>query len=146
MMNAFNNQNGGQEKQEGILNFGVRQSRLQEIIYRSLITDYDLLRDCPTKYGLRDRVIIHFTVFLEETQSTEVVKQSYLSSNYPGSMFDNLVVELFDRHVGRTFDLKELKGKECLVKIKYYTNEQGDTFDNVEYVKKVDQPLTGGTL
>ncbi len=61
-------------------------------------------------------------------------------------MFDNLIVELFGRHVGRTFDLEELKGKECLVKICHYTNEQGDTFDNVESVRAIGLPINGGTL
>lgn len=145
-MNPFSNQNENQKPEEGVLNFGVRQSKLEEKIYRALIINYDLLRDCPTKYGLRNRVILHFSVLTDNDQSTELVKQSYLASNYPGSMFDNLVVELFDRHVGSSFDLKAFKGKECLVKIKHYTNEQGDTFDNVEYVKKTDLSLTSGTL
>lgn len=145
-MNELINNNENQQVEDGVLNFGVRQSKLEEKIYKALITGHDLQRDCPTKYGLRDRVITHFNVLIEEGHSTELVKQSYLASNYPGSMFDNLVVELFDRHVGSSFNLKALKGKECLVKIKHYTNEQGDTFDNVEYVKKIVLSPISGTL
>lgn len=131
-----------------ILEFGSRKPKLDPIIYHAKIANHEVLTNCNTPYGVRNKVLITFEVEKPTETGIEVViiRQSYLVSNHPGSMFDKLVFGVTGCPVGKRFDLNSLLGAEVMVQIKHHVTSDGDTYDNVDSVWRESLDLTQGAI
>ena len=131
-----------------ILEFGPRKPKLDPIIYRAKIINYEVLVNCNTPYGVRSKVLVTFEVEKPTSTGTELVtiRESYLASNHPGSKFDKLVFGVTGHPVGKRFDLDSLLGAEVMVQIKHNVTADGDTFDNVDSVWRESLDLTQGQI
>ncbi|OME28911.1 hypothetical protein BSK63_23665 [Paenibacillus odorifer] len=131
-----------------ILEFGARKPKLDPIIYRAKIANYEVLANCNTPYGVRSKVLVSFDVERPTETGFEAVtiRQSYLVSNHPGSMFDKLVFGVTGQPVGKRFDLDSLLGAEVMIQIKHNVTADGNTFDNVDSVWRESMDLTQGQI
>ena len=131
-----------------ILEFGPRKPKLDPIIYRAKLTNYDVLANCNTPYGVRNKVLITYEVEKPTPTGVETVtiRQSYLVSNHPGSMFDKLVFGVTGQPVGKRFDLNSLLGAEVMIQIKHNVTADGDTYDNVDSVWRESMDLMQGQI
>lgn len=151
LLNANSNERhevGLNKSMEGVdntlLSFGPKKPCFQEKEYSFEITGATVGRNCPSKFGLVNKAKVTFTIYDGDKQ--DKLEQSYYASNKKGSPFDNLVLTLTGRHVGKQFDLKDLLGIKGFVEIIHYQTEAGDVYDNVGQIRVVEEDLNEGVI
>ena len=74
-------------KQDTVLNFGAQHPTIPEGTWPFRITQAEVERNCPTAYGIRDRVALTYVMQAEGEEHP--LRQRYLASNVIISRFQN---------------------------------------------------------
>lgn len=124
-----------------IIEFKGREPKLEKNKeYLAQVNDVKLQRKVPTMYGVGDKLLVEFNVFKENTNGDfdiVTIMQSYFLSKNEDSRFGQMYKTLVDKSLSNKVNLAELLNKKCLVSIEHYTNQNGDTFDNIASLKRL---------
>lgn len=124
-----------------LINFGATFPQIPEGTWPFRITQAEVERNCPTAYGIRDRVRLTYSVRVEGEDNP--LRQRYLASNAPKSKFYELVLALLGSQMGRAFDVSSLEGISGLAVITHNTSESGDVYANISEIVDVDRDDAG---
>ena len=125
-----------------ILDFGSKQPKIKAGERHFEITKVYVERNCKTKYGIRDRVVVIYDIATTDDLGNEItvpLTQRYLASDYAESHFAKTVYRLLGRAVGKRFDVKDLVGITGIAIISHNTTQAGDIFANIDCFVKVNQ-------
>ncbi len=112
-----------------IVRRGQREARLREGIYNAEIESVEVEDGVTTPYGVRSRFKITFNV------NGVGVRRIYNKSLHPSSALYALINELVGE-VPDEYDVADLEGMQCQVKIAYRTTASGDVWENIDRVMK----------
>ena len=125
-----------------IIEFIGREPKLEKNKeYLAQVNDVKLQRKVPTAYGVVDKLLVEFNVFKEITNGDfdiVTIIQSYFLSKNEGTRFGQMYKILAGKSLSNKVNLAELLNKKCLVYIDHHTNENGDTFDNIVSLKRLN--------
>ncbi len=140
-------------KKDTFVDFGCRKPAIPEGSWPFEIVDAYIERNCDTKYGKRDRVVIVYGLQIESgddaPDKTAELKQKYLVSNHPTSQFATLILALTGRAIGKGIELSNLIGIRGLAEVMHNTNANSDTFANITELSdivQVEQSLVSGCI
>ena len=125
-----------------ILDFGSKQPKIKAGERHFEITKAYVERNCKTKYGVRDRVVVIYDITTTDDLGNEItvpLTQRYLASDYAESHFAKTVYRLLARPVGKRFDVQDLVGITGIAVVSHNTTQAGDIFANIDCFVKVDQ-------
>ena len=124
-----------------MINFGGTFTQIPEGTWPFRITQAEVERNCPTVYGIRDRVRLTYSVHVEGEDHP--LRQRYLASNAPNSRFYQLVLKLLGTPMGRAFDVSSLEGISGRAVIDHNASESGDVYANISDIVDVDRDDAG---
>lgn len=139
-------------KNDTFIDFGCRKPVVPEGNWPFEILSVGIERNCDTKYGKRDRVVIEYRLEIateEEPKSEVTLKQKYLVSNHPTSQFAKLVETLTGRAIAHGVEISDFIGIRGLAEVTHNTNTNCDTFANIvelTYIAQVGQSLVSGCI
>lgn len=134
------------------IDFGCRKPAIPEGSWPFEIADAFIERNCDTKYGKRDRVVIEYRLEItseDELEKEVTLKQKYLVSNHPTSQFVKLVETLTGRAIAHGVELSDFIGIRGIAEVMHNTNTNGDTFANITELSdivQVEQSLVSGCI
>lgn len=130
------------ERKDLTVEFGVRQPQLEKNKeYVSEVKDMSIQRNTPTLYGIADAISMEYHVYKENLNGdfdVVSIKQKYYLSKSEQSRFGKMYKALTGNTPEGRVNLAELIGKKCIVLIDHYENKNGDIFDNISEVKKLN--------
>ena len=124
-----------------MINFGGTFTQIPEGTWPFRITQAEVERNCPTAYGIRDRVALTYVMQAEGEEHP--LRQRYLASNAQTSRFYQLVLKLLGTPIGRAFDVSSLEGISGRAVITHNASESGDVYANVTEIVDVDRDDEG---
>ena len=129
-------------REDLIVEFKGREAQLeQNKEYISKVKDLKIHRNIPTMYGVGDAISVKFEIYKDTTKGnldTVCIKQRYFLSKNKDSRFGQMYKSLTDKEVGNKINLAELIDKKCLVLIDHYESKNGDVFDNISKIKRLN--------
>lgn len=140
-------------KKDTFVDFNCHKPAVPEGSWPFEIVDAYIERNCDTKYGKRDRVVIVYGLQIEsegdEPSKITELKQKYLVSNHSTSQFATLILALTGRAIGHGIELSNLIGIRGVAGITHNTSINGDTFANITELSdivQVEQRLVSGCI
>ncbi len=125
-----------------IVDLGVRQPKLEKNKeYLSEVKNVSIQRNVPTQYGISDSISMEYHVYKENINGDSdivVIKQKYFLSKGEQTRFGKMYKSLTGKTPEGRINLAELIGKKCSVLIDHNESENGDIFDNISEVKKLN--------
>ena len=125
-----------------IVEFGARQPQLEKNKeYVSEVKNVSIQRNVPTSFGMADAISIEYHVYKENINGDfdiVIIKQKYFLSKSDQSRFGKMYRSLTGKTPEGRVNLAELIGKKCSVLIDHYERQNGDIFDNILEVKKLN--------
>lgn len=125
-----------------IVDLGVRQPKLEKNKeYVSEVKNVSIQRNVPTSLGIADCISMEYHVYKENINGDfdiVVIKQKYFAAKGEQSRFGKMYKSLTGKTPEGRLNLAELIGKKCSVLIDHYESKNGDIFDNILEVKKLN--------
>lgn len=128
-------------QRDTFLNFGAQFPKIPEGSWPFRITQAVVERNCPTAYGIRDRVLLTYTFQIDGEEHQ--LGQRYLASNAPNSRFYELVLALLGSPIGKAFDVASFEGVSGRAVITHNESESGDIYANISEIVDVDRNDAG---
>lgn len=102
---------------------------LAEGDYESYIKKVDFLKECKTDWGYRDFLEVTYSISVDVTE--QLKKEKFMISQAENSKCYKFLLELYKGNIPKEINIKEWKGRRCVITIKHNVTDDGRVYANI---------------